>query len=116
MEAFSGKTAKAVKQDFFAKVFMLTLCAAFAHPIEQKVRKEYAADKNRKHDQKINRTHAISSLWDMMIPMFLKRRFHKCLDAFDDLVFATREIIRPGRVVERNKRPRRLRHMNYKKL
>lgn len=116
LEAFSGKTARAVKQDFFAKVFMLTLCAAFAHPIEQKVRKEFAAGKNRKHDQKINRTHAVSSLWDMMIPMFLKRKFQQGLDSFDEGVYATREIIRPGRVVPRNKGHKKLRHMNYKKL
>ena len=41
MEAFTGKTAKAVKQDIFAKVFMMTLCAIYAFPIEQKVKKEY---------------------------------------------------------------------------
>ena len=38
LEDFSGKTAKAVKQDFHAKILMMTLCAAFAHPIEEKVR------------------------------------------------------------------------------
>lgn len=37
LEDFSGKTAKAVKQDFHAKVFLMTLCAAYAHPIEEKV-------------------------------------------------------------------------------
>ena len=34
---FSGKTARAVRQDFFANVFLITLCAAYAHPIEEKV-------------------------------------------------------------------------------
>mgnify|MGYP002079359385 CR=1 FL=1 len=33
VENFSGKTATAVKQDFYAKMFLLTLCAAYAHPI-----------------------------------------------------------------------------------
>lgn len=47
LEAFSGKTAKAVKQDFHAKVFLMTMCDAYEHPIEEKVIKEYKADKNR---------------------------------------------------------------------
>jgi hypothetical protein len=47
LEDFSGKTARAVKQDFFAKVFLMTLCAAYAHPIEEKVVAEYRADEKR---------------------------------------------------------------------
>ena len=35
LENFSGKTAVAVQQDFFAKIFLMTLCAAYAHPIEE---------------------------------------------------------------------------------
>ncbi len=52
VEAFSGKTATAVKQDFYAKVFLMTLCAAYAHPIEERVTAEYKADKERKHVKK----------------------------------------------------------------
>ena len=37
----------------------MTLCAAYAHPIGEKVIKEYKADENRKFSQKINRTNAI---------------------------------------------------------
>jgi hypothetical protein len=33
VEDFSGKTVNAVKQDFFAKIFLMTLCAIYAHPI-----------------------------------------------------------------------------------
>lgn len=52
LEDFSGKTARAVKQDFFAKVFLMTLCAAYAHPIEEKVVAENRADEKRKHFKK----------------------------------------------------------------
>jgi G:T/U-mismatch repair DNA glycosylase len=58
-EDFSGKTAKAVKQDFHAKIRMMTLCAALSSPIEEKVRAESLEEKNnneRKHERKINRT------------------------------------------------------------
>lgn len=116
MEKFSGKTARAVHQDFQAKVFLMTMCAAFAHPIEEKVREEFKADKNRKYAQKINRTHAFSTLMDLLVPMFLKKQRKKSFDAFDDLVYNTREIIRPQRSVKRKKKPKRPYYMNYKPL
>lgn len=116
LEAFSGKTATAVKQDFHAKVFLLTMCAAYAHPIEERVVAEYKADQNRKHSQKINRTNALATFMDMAIPMFLKKNVHAALAAFDSIVYRTREIIRPGRKVPRDKKTKKLRHMNYKPL
>jgi hypothetical protein len=116
LEAFSGKTAKAAKQDFHAKIFMMTMCAAYAHPIEEKVKTEYQADKDRKFQQQINKTNALSTVMDMSIPMFLKRKFQESLDAFDELVYNTREIVRPGRKLPRPKKPKKVHHMNYKPL
>jgi hypothetical protein len=116
METFSGKTARAVKQDFHAKVFLMTLCAAYAHPIEEKVIEEYQGDQNRKHDQKINRTNAVANTMDMLIPTFIRKKYKEALKAFDRIVEDTREIIRPGRSNPRNKKPKRLYSMNYKRL
>ena len=112
----SGKTALAVKQDFHAKIFLLTLMAAYAHPVEQKVREEFKADENRKHGQKINRTHAIATTQHILIAVMLKRVAKKALEAFDLIVSKTREIIRPERSNPRKKRPRRHYNMNYKPL
>ena len=108
LEYFSGKTALAVKQDFHAKVFLMTLCAAYAHPIEDKVVEEYKANENRKFDQKINRTNAVSMTQDILIAVFLRKQFEKALNAFDKIVEETREIIRPGRSNPRKKRPKQL--------
>jgi hypothetical protein len=116
VENFSGKTAISVKQDFFAKVFLMTLCAAYAFPIEEKVVEEYKADENRKFDQKINRTHALSVTRDILIGVFIKHQFQQALHAFDDLVEKTREIIRPGRSVVRNMKPKKPYSMTYKRL
>ena len=116
VENFSGKTAISVKQDFFAKIFLMSLCAIYAFPIEEKVREEYKADQHRKHDQKINRTNALSATQGILVAVFLKHQFHKALQAFDSLVESTREIIRPGRSVERNKKPKKPYSMNYKRL
>ena len=116
VENFSGKTAISVKQDFFAKVFLMTLCAAYAFPIEEKVIAEYKADENRKFDQKVNRTHALSVTQDILIGMFIKHQFEQALKAFDHLVEKTREIIRPGRSVERKMKPKKPYSMTYKRL
>lgn len=65
LEDVSGKTARAVKQDFYSKILLITLCAAYAHPIEEKVVVEYQVDEKRKHDQKINCTNALSMTQDI---------------------------------------------------
>ena len=70
VENFSGKTAISVKQDFYSKVFLMSLCAAYAFPIEEKVREEYRADDNRKRDQKINRTNALAATQDILTGVF----------------------------------------------
>ncbi len=116
LEDFSGKTAKAVKQDFHAKIFLLTLSAAYAHPIEERVRKEFKADQNRKHNQKINRTNAISMTKDILIGVFIKHQYKKAIEAFDEIVYNTREIIRPNRKNERKHRQKKRYSMNYKRL
>jgi hypothetical protein len=95
LEIFYGKTAKASRQDFHAKVFLLTLCAAYAHPIEEKVIQEYKADEQRKHDQRINRTNALVSTQDILISMFIRKHYQKA-----------REIIRPGRNDPRRTKPK----------
>ena len=80
---------------------MLTLSAAYAHPIEERVRKEFKADKGRKYSQKINRTNAISMTRNILVGVLLKQQYEKALKAFDDIVYSTREIIRPDRKNER---------------
>ncbi len=116
IENFSGKTATAVKQDFFAKVFIMSLCANLAFPIEERVRKEYEEEKRQQHAQKINRTNALSMTRDICISLFLKKSVHQALKAFDEIVRSTREIIRPGRKNDRKHLRKRLYHMNYKRL
>jgi len=116
LERFSGKTSKAVKQDFFAKIFLMSLMAAYAHPIEEKVRAEYKADQNRKHDQKINRTSALAMTRDILVGLFGKGDYQNAINAFDKIVSKSREIIRPNRKNERRHRPKKPYSMNYKPL
>ena len=119
MEDFSGKTAKAVKQDFHAKILMMTLCAALCFPIEEKVRAESLKEKNdneRKHEKKINRTSALGMFYDIAVGIFIKKDFKNALKAFDEMMMQTCEIIRPGRPNPRNHKPKKVYYMNKKKL
>ena len=116
LENFSGKTAIAVQQDFHAKLFAITLCAIYAHPIEEKVKEEFAKDQDRKHDQKINRTSALDMLHNILIPSFIKNKFNQAIKAFDQVVYNTRELVRPDRSNPRKHKPKRKYYMNYKRL
>lgn len=116
LEQFSGKTALAVKQDFYAKIFLLTLCATYAHPIEDLVIKEFKADEDRKFSQKINRTAAIDMTQKILIGVFIKKQFKKAIKAFDQIIYRTREIIRPNRSLPRKHGPKKNYSMNYKRL
>ena len=119
LEDFSGKTAKAVKQDFHAKILMMTLCAALSFPIEKKVREESLREKSsnqRKHEKKLNRTSALGMFYDISIGIFIKKDFKKALEAFDGLMTKTCEIIRPNRANPRNHKPKKVYYMNKKKL
>jgi hypothetical protein len=78
LEDFSGKTAKAVKQDFHARILMMTLCAALSFPTEEKVRAESLEEKNsngRKHERKINRTSASGMFYEIAVGIFIKKGY-----------------------------------------
>lgn len=115
LEAFSGKTALAVKQDFFAKLFMMTTTAVLAFPAEERIKKE--AEKNdRKHPHKINRTNALAMMREITSVVFIKKMICAALEAMDKILIATTEIIRPNRKFPRNKIKKKPPSMNYKQL
>jgi hypothetical protein len=115
LEAFSGKTSVAVKQDFYANVFTMNLCAALAHPIEEKLQKEKEKT-NRKHLRKINRTNAIGSLKESLVGIFIKKKYKKAITAFDQVLEKTPEIVRPYRSFPRKHIKKKPPSMNYKQL
>ncbi|WJK47556.1 hypothetical protein QNM32_27820 [Chitinophagaceae bacterium DXS] len=115
LEVFSGKSAQAVKQDFYAKIFMITMCAILSFPINQKVKAEHNAGVN-KYAKQINRTNALSIIKETWLGMFLKRLFYVPLAAIDDILAKTCDIIRPNRRFDRKKRLKRPPSMNYKQL
>ncbi len=114
MEVFSGKTANAVKQDFFAKIFMMTLCAVLSFPIEAKVRSE--SKQKRKHPRQINRTNAIAYCRESWAILWLRQTKDKFLESFDRIMYKTTDIVRPGRTFHRNHKAKQPPAMTYKQL
>jgi hypothetical protein len=115
LEAFSGKTAQAVKQDFFAKVFMMTTTAVLAFPVEEKIKQEEQTSR-RKHHQKINRTNALSMVREIISKIVIGKMIRPAIDAIDKILKSTTEIIRPNRKFQRNKIKKKPPSMNYKQL
>jgi len=117
IEQFSGRTAKSIYQDFYAKVFMMTLCSALSHPIEQKVREEFSADKSGNlYSQKMNRTNAMSETSNSLIKLFFDKTYTLILAAMDKVFYKKRTLIRPGRKHKRHKYNRHKYSTNYKKI
>lgn len=117
IEDFSGRTARSIHQDFQAKIFMMTLCAVMSHPVEQKVRQEYKAEKSgNKYDQKINRADAIAETRSNLISIFIGNQKQKVIDAMDQIILASRNIIRPNRSNKRLKQVPKRKPLNYKGL
>lgn len=111
---FSGMTSLSVKQDFYAAIFTMNMCAILAHPIAEKIRTE--KNTKRKHPRKINRTNAVSFISKSWVGIFIKRKFNQCLAYFDKMLINTTEVVRPNRKFPRNHKQQKPKSMNYKPL
>jgi len=115
LEAFSGKTALAIKQDFFAGIFMMTTAAVMAFPVVEEIKKAKDVS-TRKFPHQINRTNALAMIREMAITLFLKKMVPSALIAFDSILKLTTEIIRLNRKVPRKILKKKAPAMSYKRL
>lgn len=115
LENFSGKTAIAIKQDFFAKIFTLTTAAVMAFPVDEQLKAEQQGNK-RKHQHQVNRTNALSMVREITKKVFLDRIIKPALAAFDNFLKATTELVRRNRKFGRKKIKKKPPSMNYKGL
>ena len=117
LEMFSGKTAQSIYQDFHAKILMMTLCATLSHPIAKKVKEEFSKDKrNNKYDQGINRADALSETRSNIFQIFINKVYQLTIDIMDELIIASRQVIRPFRSNKRLKTVRPRPPLSYKNL
>ncbi len=99
---YSGKTSNSVRQDFFAKIFMMNMCSIMSFPIAQKIKSENQSGKT-KHPQQLNKTSIVSTLKESWIALWLKRKTDQVLHAFDIILLKTKEVVRPNRRFARKK-------------
>jgi len=110
LENFSGKTALAIKQDFYSKIFLMNLCTAYSHPVSEQIKKE-------KENYQISRVQALATVSVLPIPLFIHFRGKAIFKALDSLLEKTIDLIRPQRNFQRKKMIYRTRFkMNYKRL
>jgi len=115
LDAFSGKSALSVKQDFYAAILAMNMCAALDFPIEQKVREE-SRKANLKHEKKVNKTNSLAQLTKSLIGIFIKKKIKLFLKVFDKILQKSTEIVRPNRSNPRNHKQKKPKSMNYKIL
>lgn len=113
MASFSGMTAISVKQDFYAGIFAMNLCAMINFPIEQKVREE-SREAKLKYIKTVNKTNAFSLIRESMTGVFIKKKVKQFLRALDKILIKTTESIRPNRSYPRNHKQKKPKSMNYK--
>ncbi|RYZ19104.1 MAG: IS4 family transposase [Chitinophagaceae bacterium] len=117
LEAFSGKTALSVEQDFHAALFAVTMTAILCFPVAEKLQQENnKAGRPQKHPRQINRTTALSKVRQSAIGMFLHGLVEKALAALDLIFRQCTEIIRPNRSFKRNKKQPKPPNQYYKQL
>ncbi len=115
MASFSGMTALSVKQDFYAGIFAMNLCAMINFPIEQKVREE-SREANLKYIKTVNKTNAFSLIRESMIGIFIKKKIKSFLINLGEILTKTTETIRPNRSFPRNHKHKKPKSMNYKTM
>jgi hypothetical protein len=93
----------------------MTTTAVLAFPVDEKL-KISAETSSRKHPNKVNRTNALSMFKEIAAKVFIDKIIYGAIEAFDKIIEATTEIVRPNRKFERKKIKKKPPSMNYKQL
>lgn len=111
LENFSGKSCKAVLQDFYVKIFIMNLTAIAIRPINEALKKESV---KLKHVHQSNFTEALATMKKAIVPFFLTGKIAQTLKTCLTRLRRLTEPIRPGRKIKRSHQPKRKYYMNYK--
>lgn len=98
IEYFTGRTALAVKQDFYAKVFMLNMASM--------IRTQGVQDRKNSKSGRIyraNKTQTLAKLKDFLINLFNGKHLKKIIRQMLKILKRRLEIFRPGRSFVRTK-------------
>lgn len=108
---FSGKSLKAVLQDFYVKIFIMNLTAVGVRPINEALKKEAVKIK---YTHQVNFIEAIATMKRSVVSFFLTERIANGIRRLYNRMSRITEPIRPGRKFKRNHQPPRRHYMPYK--
>lgn len=111
IENFSGKSNKAVLQDFYVKLFIMNLTAVAVRPINAALAK---ASVKVKYRHQVNFIEAIATMKKAVVSFFVTKKITDALKRVARRLSDITEPIRPGRKFKRNHQPKRKHHMCYK--
>jgi len=108
---FSGKSKKAVLQDFYVKLFIMNLTAVLAVPINQALAKKTVKVK---YHHQCNFTEALATMKKAVVSLFITNKVTTALQRCIERFYRFTEPIRPRRKNNRKRLPKRKFYMNYK--
>ncbi|HEY0040185.1 MAG TPA: IS4 family transposase [Flavisolibacter sp.] len=111
IENFSGKSYKAVLQDFYVKIFIMNLTAAAVRPINEALKKQSVKVR---YVHQVNIIEAIATMKKAVVSFFVTGKIAQAIKRVVKRLSDITEPIRPGRKFKRNHQPKRKHHMNYK--
>ncbi|MDA7510948.1 hypothetical protein N8612_04650, partial [Verrucomicrobia bacterium] len=113
-ERWSGKSVRAVEQDFYGRMLLATLSASLASVAEPLVA---AKTEKCNHRYQVNQTRALSALRDNIVSLLLNPRFRARLKKLIPTLAESPSVVRPGRSCPRQKgrAPGKF-HMAYKPI
>ena len=114
LERWSGKSIRAVEQDFYGRMLLATLSACLATVAEPLVAE---ATKKCKHRYQVNQTRALGILRNQISALLLLAKLRPRLKRLIQEMCISPTVVRPGRVFPRPipEMPRRF-HMAYKPI
>jgi hypothetical protein len=111
IENFSGKSYKAVLQDFYVKIFIMNLTAVAVRPINEALKKESVKVK---HSHQVNIIEAIATMKKAVVSFFVTGKIAEAIKRVVRRLSNNTEPIRPGRKFKRKHQPKRKHYMTYK--
>jgi Transposase DDE domain len=110
LENFTGKSIEKIKQDFYAKIFILNITAFLVRPIDKILEKR----PKRKHFHKVNFTFALSKIKKFVVKVLFLENISEIGNQIKNVLCQCTIPIRNGRSFPRNKQPKHKYRPNYK--
>lgn len=113
IEHFTGKTVHSIKQDFYAKVFMLNISSMMR---TQYIENQKVTKTKSKHDKKVNKTHVLAKIKDYLVHLMTSANITNIVYQIKQMLMNSFDIVRPNRTFKRTDASARRRHksLNYK--